>query len=53
MDQKVMPLALRTPGSQSINLMGLNKQDRERIARVGLTKWLDEVCKEKDARRGL
>jgi hypothetical protein len=50
MDQKVIPLALRTPGSQSISIGGLNKQDRERIARVGLTKWLDEVCDGKNKR---
>ena len=50
----IRPLPLRTQGSAQIDLNGLNASDRERIAKVGFTQWLDEVCnaQEANARRG-
>jgi hypothetical protein len=56
MDQKITnSLPLKTSGSGQIDLRGLNKEDRDRIMRVGLMQWMDELCngKEKNARGDL
>lgn len=44
------PLPLQTPGSISINIEGLNKADKDRIARVGLTQWMDEASRKQEKR---
>lgn len=44
-------LPLQTTGSSCIDIMGLNKQDRERVMAIGLDAWLDELLSNKPRKR--